>query len=275
MDQFELEKRVRYYIGHGVVFTDDFIKKNIGVDKMKTINMDGSYIIKIQKPTPCIFITFGAGGSFVIDSPVCKIMSVSRSQAEVFKMGSFVGRIDPENKYGIHINVFHIDMKESHAAFVKRPTDIEIAQLQLNHRDFKYRNIKGRGCVKRGIKRKDDRLTRELRALDRRRYHEAGILPPPERRDSIEIIKDGRPRTGGWIIKKNKIDVYRSDSDEEVEKDIILNVSDYRVGGIGEDEEENEEEECEIVRDEDDEDEKEEIEEDEDYGGIIDKCMED
>jgi hypothetical protein len=109
---------------------------------------------------------------------------------------------------------------------VQRPSDEDIANLQLRYRDSKNpkrtnsrpaNHFNAKGFLKRTIKpvSSKNRLTRELRALDRRRLLEGGILPPPERQTQLAVIKGG-PRTGNRI-KLNKIDSYRSDSDEEPE----------------------------------------------------------
>lgn len=70
-----MERMARYYVGVGVVFADDFIQKNIGPERMKLLDLTGAYVIRMDSPTACIFITFGAGGCFIPDSPVAQCRS--------------------------------------------------------------------------------------------------------------------------------------------------------------------------------------------------------
>lgn len=221
LTQIELEKRARYYMGVGLVFADDFIQKNIGTEKMKTLGLSGAYVIRIREPMPCLFITFGAGGSFVLDYPVARVFSVSKTEAEQVKLSWFIREVDPDNKYNLRIYYYHIDL--AHGSIIKRPSDEDIAKLQLDYRDFKISKPPNSDGLKRLVIRKkrvveSDRLHRELRALDRRRLIEAGVLPPIERggEQKLPTLKGG-PRRNDWKIKLNKLDSYRSDTDEEVE----------------------------------------------------------
>lgn len=223
MNQIELESMARYFVGTGVVFADDFIQKNIGPEKMKRLSIFGAYVIKMSEPTPCLFISFGAGVGFIANSPVAKLRMVSKTEAEHLYLSYLIEEVDPENKYQLRAHLYHLDL--AHGAIIRRPSDEEIANLQLRYRDSKKPPKKSIGRRRFTIKsigrpnatktsRPAERLARELRALDRRRFSEAGIVPPPERAEQLAIIKDG-PRRGGWKIKMNKLDTYRSDTDEE------------------------------------------------------------
>jgi hypothetical protein len=231
LTQTYVEKKARYYIGSGVVFADDFINKNIGAEKMKELCLFGAYVIRMVDPVPCLFITFGAGGCFVLDYPVAKTMSVSKTEAEQVHLSWFISEADPVGKYNIRSNRYHLDL--AHGAIIKRPSDEDIAQLQLNYRDWKTpkknRTVKHRFSAKSLLNKPkarqevtpQDRILRELRALDRRRLLEGGIVPPPERAQHMAVLKNG-PRRSGWKIKANKLDSYRSDTDEEIEDEGAL-----------------------------------------------------
>ena len=233
--QEQIEKQARWFAGNGCVFAEDFILKHVGADRMKKINLTGAYIIKSDTPVPCMFITFGAGGSWTPDLAITKQCCVSRTEAECKRLGTFMYSMDPENKYNVRSWHYHIDL--SKARVVRRPTDIEIAQLQLDYRDQKNivatNPMGGAGCYyssrnggalcirkKRPTKRKEEeRLTRELRALDRRRFNDAGIHPPEERledeQEYMKAIKYG-PR-GPIDYPRRRLDGYRSDTSSEKE----------------------------------------------------------
>ena len=211
--QLELEKKARWFSGTGCVFAVDYIHKHIGLERMKNIDMMGAYIYRSEIPIPCLYICFGAGGSWMADLPITKQMSITRTVAESARMGTFMQQIDPENKYSIRSWYYHIDL--SIVKQIRRPTDLEIAQLQLRYRDLKSTtpSYKKKKAVKLS---KDDRIQRELRALDRRRYNDAGILPPEERASDSEHMQavKGEPRKEVRIGKR-KLDGYRSDTSED------------------------------------------------------------
>ena len=208
-NQERVERDARWFVGVGCVFADDFIKKHIGGDRMKLLSLSGAYVFRMARPVPCIFISFGAGGAWVQDCPVTKQCFVPRSDAESFATGAFMLAIDPDNKFGIRTWCYHVDLAE--AQVIHKPTDTEIAQLQMDYRDDKIKRKKPMASSP------EERMQRELRALDRRRYNAAGILPPDDRlRDDaanyIEVMRQG-PRRG--IRPGKKLDGYRSDSSEE------------------------------------------------------------
>lgn len=226
MNQLELENSARYFVGIGLVFANDFINKNIGAEKMKKLSLFGAYVIKMNEPIPCLFISFGAGGSFIPNSPVSKVLAVSKTEAEHMYLAWLIKDIDPENKYQLRAYQYHLDL--AHGSIIKRPTDEDIANMHLRYRDGKNPPKKVGGKSRFTVKsmskqatntvisrrNRDERFARELRALDRRRFMETGIVPPPERSKQLAIIKDG-PRRGGLKVKFNKLDSYRSDTDEE------------------------------------------------------------
>lgn len=221
MQQTELEKSSRWFAGTGCVFTEDFIRKHVGVERMKTIDMMGAYIYKAEKPMPCIFVCFGAGGAWIPNVPITKHITINRTEAESSRMGTFMYEIDPENKYHIRTWYFHLDLTE--AKMIRRPTDDEIAKLQLKYRDSKKYCVtpkNRRAAMLAATKRAEpDRLVKEIRALDRRRYTDAGIIPPPERANDVRYLAliKGEPRKL-HKIGKHKLDDYHSDTSDDEQK---------------------------------------------------------
>lgn len=218
MQQVELEKSARWFAGVGCVFAEDFIRKHVGADRMKAIDLTGAYVYRAEKPMPCIFVSFGAGGSWIPGAPITKHITINRTEAESHRMGTFMNQIDPENKYKVRTWYFHVDLYE--AVVVRRPTDEEIAKLQLKYRDDKKAGMLPRNRRPSAATTPEaDRLQKELRALDRRRYTDAGILPPSERtKDAsyLSVIK-GEPRKIPSLAK-HKLDAYHSDTSDDEQK---------------------------------------------------------
>lgn len=209
--QEELESKARWYAGAGCVFTEDFIRKHVGADRMKAVDLTGAYVYRAEKPVPCIYVHFGAGGSWIPDLPITKHLTVSRTEAECSRMGWFMMRLDPENKYRVRAWHYHVDL--SAVKLVRRPSDEEIAELHLKYRDAKQKHGKKQMAAKRV--RPDDRLQRELRALDRRRFRDASILPPPNRAGQPGYIDTiGNEPRAETVLDKPRLDEYHSDSSD-------------------------------------------------------------
>jgi hypothetical protein len=230
--QIETEQRARWFIGSGCVFADDFIKNNIGAEKLKGVDMTGSYIIHMDKPVPCTFITFGAAGTWVPNSAITKQTAVTRTEAEAVKIGQFMFAIDPNNEYGIRAHVYHIDL--SAGKILRRPTDDEIARLHLSYRDQKLpqsakNKAKGAGAGTTGAGTKKER---ELRALDRRRLTDAGILPPPERSTNSkkkEEISDDEDECLPTVIVEEQQEEVEEEEPSELVPGVIDDIKEVEV----------------------------------------------
>jgi hypothetical protein len=215
MDQGELEGSARWFTGVGCVFSDDFAQKHVGAARMKQLDLAGSYVWRFDRPTPCTFVSFGAGGTWTLDLPITKQYTVSRTEAEMSRVGKFVNALDPSSKYIARTWCYHLDLKDGGCRQMRRPTDEEVAQLQLDFREEKRQTLTG---PYKPLKRETvagERMARELRALDRRRMRDANLLPPKDRRSEVLVkaLKDGPRRMPKF--GKRKLDVYRSDTDEE------------------------------------------------------------
>lgn len=231
MEQRELESSSRWFSGIGCVFSDDFAQKHVGAVRMKQLDLSGAYVWRFDRPTSCTFVTFGAGGTWTFDLPITKQYTVSRTEAEMSRMSKFVMAIDPAGKYISRTWNYHLDLKDGGCRQMRRPTDEEIAQLQLDYREDRRQTLTGAFKPMRQEAVVGERMARELRALDRRRLRDANILPPIERRGEVVIkaLRDGPRR----ILRpgKRKLDTYRSDTDEEEPRpwNDILDLPSYGV----------------------------------------------
>jgi hypothetical protein len=217
--QEELEKTSRWFSGVGCVFTEDFIRKHVGTGRMKSIDMMGAYIFRTDA---CIFISFGAGGSWIPNAPITKHITVNRTEAEIVRMASFMTELDPDNKFGVRTWNFHVDLAQVKIA--RRPTDQEIGRLQLQYRDEKKFSAtpkkKRAAAMAVSKKAEPERLKKEIRAIDRRRFKEAGVVPPADRISAdpsyLASIK-GDPRKVHKIDKR-KLDDYHSDTSDDEQR---------------------------------------------------------
>ena len=212
MQQVEVEETARWYSGIGCVFSDDFAQKHVGAQRMKELDMQGAYVYHFDEPHPCFYVTFGAGGSWTFDLPVAKQMTVSRTEAEGSRLSQFVGALDPDNRFGLRPWNFHLDL--SRAKKVRKPTDEEISRMHLEYRDDKKTNAAKRRTPMKTTD--EERMEREIRALDRRRFRDAGLVPPHDRcpnEAAMHKLREGPNRMP--CFSKTKMDGYRSDTSEE------------------------------------------------------------
>ena len=195
-NQSEIESFAKWYVGVGCVFSEEFLKSRVGAEKMRSVDLTGAYVIRVGGIKPCMFVTFGASGAWVVGLPVMKMPSVRMTDAEQMKLGLFMKEVDPTGEFGVRTWTFHVELGSANV--VRRPTDGEICDLHLKYRESK------RPATKKGKKRvvevDPDAGKRELRALDRRRFKDAGIWPPAERAtdEYMKHLKNGPTVVSSW-----------------------------------------------------------------------------
>jgi hypothetical protein len=177
--QAETVHNARYYLGPALLIADDFLKNAVPVDAMKQIDLRAAYVIRLIKPTSCMLFIVGTGGCWMPDIAALRYRYVNFSDAENSAMGHLMNQLDPANTYKLQIKWFHIDLKEALAVFLRQPTDEDLADLHLEYRkSLASCTVAKIKCVKNDVARR----ARAIRDLDRRRFEEGGIIPPPERK---------------------------------------------------------------------------------------------
>jgi hypothetical protein len=118
----------RYIYKLGFVVTDDVIQK---AAKNGVLPLDGSLVVRLKKPVPCVFISFGLGGISLPDIGLCAIGDSwnSTTREENFALGNLMVALDFEHKLGLRMQWYLIDMKETDARVLKSPTDMELTKL--------------------------------------------------------------------------------------------------------------------------------------------------
>lgn len=149
-------QQIRYVVACGILLADDYFTKVMTPDQLARVDMTGAWIVRIRKPRPCLFITFGAGGSFLPGEPCVLYTWISRSMSEQVALGAFMNDISPPNVRPSNLRVmcYHIDLVEAQGQIIRRPTDEEIARMDLH-----ARSLPG----------DERRVAREVRAVGKRR----------------------------------------------------------------------------------------------------------
>lgn len=197
-----LEKNSRWFSHSGFLVSDSIIASKFGKDGMSEEALFGAYVYHFDKPSPCVFVSFGAGGTWIPNFPAARQFTISTSNAEQDRITDFIWYIDADGKYSIRARQYHIDLHE--CTCVRRPSDEEIANMHLRYNEeLANKKLPSSGgpkkitasttisSVMRGLKRQRRKrnsplknppdVTTELRALDRRRLHDCDLQPPEER----------------------------------------------------------------------------------------------
>jgi hypothetical protein len=118
----------RYIYKVGFVVTDDVIQN---AAKSGVLPLDGALVIRLKKPVPCVFISYGLGGIALPDMGLCVIgdswNSVTRE--ERFALSHLMNALDEKHALGLRMQWYLIDMKEADARVLKSPTDMELTKL--------------------------------------------------------------------------------------------------------------------------------------------------
>jgi hypothetical protein len=201
-----LATNARYVIGYGILLADDFLAKVVPREDFEKVNTKAAYIVRIRKPQPAWFFLYGISISFVPHGPVekegenhtldgCgKIGIISRTLAENWALSNLMYAVDKENKYKVRVEYVLIDLKETEGVIKQIPKDEDVVRLhwayQLAHAAVAkkpYNKIDEKPSTH-AEKKMDMKMRRGLRTLDRRRWTEAGLVPPPERTEDLKKI---------------------------------------------------------------------------------------
>lgn len=119
----------RYLYKLGFVVTDDVIQN---AAKNGALPLEGALVVRLKKPVPCVFISFGLCGIALPDTGgLCAIGDSWNyvTKEERFALSSLMVALDSERTLNLRMQWYLIDMKEADARVLKNPTDMELTKL--------------------------------------------------------------------------------------------------------------------------------------------------
>lgn len=134
--QVKVGKVARYVYRHGIVIADDFMKMSM---EKGVLPLEGSFVYHLKKPVSCSFITFGYGGVTLPDNGLCVVGDTwnQTTPEESFALHRLMHFLDPKFIYKIKSNWILLDMKETDARIIRRPTDREIVTIKKSASQMK------------------------------------------------------------------------------------------------------------------------------------------
>ena len=210
--QLHLAQTARYFVGTGLFLADDFLAR-IDAEKLRKANTKAAYIVRINKPVPAWFFVFGIGVAMAPDcGGCCKAKYLYscpvRTTAECWGLGQLMLDLDFEHQYGLCTERVFIDLKEAQGRIVQIPKDEDVVRL---HWAFQEANSNQDKKKKASSTVSDEKMRRGLRALDKRRWVEAGLVPPPERYSDLKKIQAS--------AKKTEYEEYTEDEGDQQEEE--------------------------------------------------------
>ena len=126
----------RYLLKWGVVVADDVVKKCM---EKEVIPLDGALVVRIKKPIPCMFFTFGYGG-ITLDNTGLGVIGPAwhqYSRDEIFAVNRLMCSMDADGALNMRSKWMLIDMKETESEILRKPTNEEVANLKITKKKLK------------------------------------------------------------------------------------------------------------------------------------------
>jgi hypothetical protein len=168
MTSAEGRRRIRYVFKCGIAIADDMVRNAMAARKLP---LNGAYVVRMRKPVPCIFFTFGHGGIMLPDTGLSVIGDRWNhyTRPETYALAWLMHCVDPECKFQLRSNWMLIDLDATEGRILKQPTDEEIALL---------------GPAADGHKITDRELARRVSRVRRRRTTSGADIPDGREDDS-------------------------------------------------------------------------------------------
>ena len=230
-----MAENAQYITGVGLVIADDLLA-HIGRESLSRVDVRAAYVVRITKPVPAWFFTYGIGINLLPVGGCSRIRGIGKTFAEQWGLSRMMRELDPRDEYKLRTEYMLIDLKATEGRIVQVPKDEDVVRLHLScqgapapaFRDPLFNHARKR-CPPMT---EEARIKRGLRTLDRRRYSEAGLVPPPERLADLKKIQAA-------IDKKTQLDPTVDDDsepggqeeeEESVEKDLLGKIL-HSMGG--------------------------------------------
>ena len=220
--QQELAENAKYIIGVGLVLADDFLA-HVGKESLAKIDTKAAYIVRINKPIPAWFFLYGVSVALIPEGGCAKITYPSKSFAEHWALSNMMQTLDPEGRYKLRTEHMFVDLNVVDGRIVQIPKDEDIVRLHIASQDThsgaankpkraSWQLASSGNHPKKPTMAMELRMSRGLRSLDRRRYIDAGFMPPLARMGDLKKIQAA-------IGKKMHADPTIDDTDNDIDDD--------------------------------------------------------
>lgn len=131
----------RYIFRMGITVTDDVIKKTLTHNP--NTSLLGAFIIRIKKPVPCLFITYGYNGYHFPNMPfnAMEITINEITKEESHALSCLMSSIAVSTMLPIYQKWVFIDLKESEARVLIKPTATDVANMYQGRKKMRQNNI--------------------------------------------------------------------------------------------------------------------------------------
>jgi hypothetical protein len=119
----------RYIFKYGFIVTDDVVRRAIST---KAIPLCGTWIIRLNKPLPCVFVTAGNNGIYMDDVPFSVIsdLNLLPTKEERFALHKLMLAFDPDFKLKLKSSWVFIDQKAADCKVIRAPVGAEVSSLK-------------------------------------------------------------------------------------------------------------------------------------------------
>jgi hypothetical protein len=133
-------KRLRYIYKFGFVVADDVVRKALSGDTATSLT--GSWVIRLKKPVPCVFVSIGFGGVMLPNTGLCVVSSGFNgvTKEERMALHRLMVLFDPDFSLKLHSQWVLVDLDETQGTVVRRPTSHEVATLRSSLSELKSTN---------------------------------------------------------------------------------------------------------------------------------------
>jgi hypothetical protein len=115
----------------GLIVTDDVVKRSVERDPLHPLPLMGSLVIRLKKPIPCVFFSYGLCGVSMRGVGLCAIGDGWNGivKEERFALANLMRIFDPDGSLSLRMQWFLLDMHETEARILRNPTDEEIVMM--------------------------------------------------------------------------------------------------------------------------------------------------
>lgn len=141
---------IRYVFKYGFVVADDVVRKALTSEHVAS-SLAGSWIIRLKKPVPCVFVSMGFSGVMLPNTGLCVMSSGYNgvTKDEHMALHRLMVLFDPDFQLRLRSQWILVDLVETQGVVVRRPTKDEVVSLKKTLNDLKAHDRAGYKTVAR------------------------------------------------------------------------------------------------------------------------------